>query len=152
MDNWLFLGKDWCLLEDTTTCKLLYVLLLDNLTNFFMHYWLVYFMDHIHMLFMDHRLMDFMDNFLVNKRLDIFINDWLHMFMNNVLMMLMNHRLMSLINHILMMLFDYGWKCLGVNYWFFLMTLNNRFFNLHFNRQPSFLMTNYILLFDFSDY
>jgi len=104
------------------------------------------------MLFMDHRLMDFMDNFLVNKRLDIFINDWLHMFMNNVLMMLMNHRLMSLINHILMMLFDYGWKCLGVNYWFFLMTLNNRFFNLHFNRQPSFLMTNYILLFDFSDY
>lgn len=151
MDNWLFLGKDWSLLEDTTTSKFLYVLLLDKLTNFFMHYWLVYFMDHIHMLFMDHRLVYFMDNFLVNKRLDIFINDWLDMFMNNVLMMLKNHRLMSLIYHILMMLLDYSWKCLGVNDWFLLMTLNNRFFNLNFNRQSSFLVTNYILLFNFSD-
>ncbi len=150
MDNWLFLGKDGCLFEDTTTSKLLYVLLFDKLADFFMHHWLVYFMDHIHMLFMDHRLNDFVDNFLMYNWLDIFINYWLDMLMNNVLMMLMNHRLMSLIYNILVMLLNNSWKCHGINNCFFLMTLNNRFFYLHLNRQPSFLVTYYLLLFDFS--
>jgi hypothetical protein len=151
LDNWLFLGHYGCLLEDPTPCKLLHMLLLKNLSDFFMHYWLVYFMDHINMLFVDHRLMDLMDNFLMNNRLDFFIDYWLDMLVKNVLMMFMNHRLMSLIYHILMMLLDYSWKCLCINDCFFLMTLNNGFFNLHLLWQPPFLMTNYFLLFDFSN-
>jgi hypothetical protein len=114
-----------------------------------MHDWFVYFSDYIHMLFMDHRLIDFVDNFLVNDRLDVFINYWLHILVNNVLMMLMNHRLMSLIYHFLMMLLNYSWKYLGINNCLLLMTFYNGFFNLHFHRQLPFLVTNYLLLFDF---
>ena len=147
--NRFFLDYDRCLLEDPTTCKLLNMLLFDKLADFFVHNWLLYFMDHIYMLFMNHRLMNLVDNFLVNDRLDIFINYWLDILVNNILMILMNHRLMSLIYHFLMVLLDDRWKDLGIKDRLFLMTFNNGFFDLHFHWQPCFLVSNHLLLFDF---